>query len=132
MDAEEFNDLQFMAGDRMTVRRFTSRFLDYLSAADLSISLAGYNTCMNLLATGVPALVLPYRRQREQPLRVEKLLPFLPLQVLDEQDLDVGRLMGAIERGLALSRRTAPVPVRLDGAEATAAALQDLGSMLPR
>jgi len=40
--------------------------------------------------------------------------------------------MGAIERGLALSRRTAPVPVRLDGAEATAAALQDLGSMLPR
>jgi predicted glycosyltransferase len=132
MPDDEFDDLQARAGEGIVVRRFTSRFLEVLSAADLSISLAGYNTCMNLLTTGVPALVLPYRRQREQPLRVEKLLPFLPLQVLEEQDLDVGRLMEAIERGWTLSRRTAPVPVRLDGAEATAAALEDLGSMLQR
>ena len=125
MDAEEFNELQSMAGDRMTVRRFTSRFLNYLSAADLSMSLAGYNTCMNLLATGVPALVLPYRRQREQPLRVEKLKPYLPLEALGEDDLEPARLVRAIEAGLALERRTACIPVRLDGAETAARVLKD-------
>jgi predicted glycosyltransferase len=129
MAEEEFNDLQSMAGERISVQRFTSHFLDYLSAADLSISLAGYNTCMNLLTTGVPALVLPYSRQREQPLRVEKLLPYLPLQVLGEEDLEPSRLERAIERGWALERRTAPVPVRLDGAETAARLLADLHSL---
>jgi predicted glycosyltransferase len=129
MAEEEFNDLQSMAGERISVQRFTSHFLDYLSAADLSISLAGYNTCMNLLTTGVPALVMPYSRQREQPLRVEKLLPYLPLQVLGEEDLEPSRLERAIERGWALERRTAPVPVRLDGAETAARLLADLHSL---
>jgi predicted glycosyltransferase len=129
MAEEEFNDLQSMAGERISVQRFTSHFLDYLSAADLSISLAGYNTCMNLLTTGVPALVMPYSRQREQPFRVEKLLPYLPLQVLGEEDLDPSRLERAIERGWALERRTAAVPVRLDGAETAARLLADLHSL---
>jgi predicted glycosyltransferase len=125
MAAEEFNDLQAMAGEGLIVQRFTLRFLEYLSAADLSISLAGYNTCMNLLATGVPALVLPYTRQREQPLRVERLKPYLPLTVLSENDLEPGRLVPVIESGLKLKPRHGPPPVNLDGADRTARYLED-------
>jgi predicted glycosyltransferase len=125
MADEEFDDLQAMAGEGLVVERFTPRFLDYLSAADLSISLAGYNTCMNLLVTGVPALVLPYTRQREQPLRLERLKPCLPLTVLSEDDLEPERLSRVIESGLQLQRRLGPPPVNLDGAARTARYLED-------
>lgn len=121
----EFNDLQAMAGKGLVVQRFTPRFLEYLSAADLSISLAGYNTCMNLLVTGVPALVLPYARQREQPLRVERLKPCLPLTVLSNDDLEPERLAAAIENGLQLQPRLGPPPVNLDGAARTARYLEN-------
>ena len=38
--------------------------------AALSISLAGYNTLMDILATRTPALVYPYMANREQNMRV--------------------------------------------------------------
>ena len=125
MAEEEFRDLQAMAGGGLVVQRFTPRFLDHLSAADLSVSLAGYNTCMNLLATGVPALVLPYAGQREQPLRVAKLKPHLPLEVLGEDDLEPGRLVRAIERGLELKRQNAAAAFNLEGAATTARYLEN-------
>lgn len=124
MAADEFNELHAMAADGQGVRRFTPRLIDYLAVADLSISLAGYNTCMNLLATGAPALVLPYARQREQPLRVEKLKAFLPLVVLGEDDLDFRRLGQAIERGLGLKRQARAAALNLDGAANTARFLE--------
>lgn len=126
MSPEEFGELTAMAGAGLAVRRFTPRLIDYLSAADLSISLAGYNTCMNLLATGVPALVLPYSRQREQPWRVQKLLGCLPMIVLSEGDLQAERMASFIQRGLALPRRMDSCAVNLDGAAATARLLADL------
>ncbi len=124
MSVEEFGKLEAMRATGLGVHRFTPRLIDYLSAADLSISLAGYNTCMNLLATGVPALVLPYSRQREQLLRVEKLKAFLPLEVLGEDDLDPGCLGQAIERGLGLERNASAGELNLDGAVNAARCLE--------
>jgi predicted glycosyltransferase len=126
MDAGEFSELLSMAGEGLTVRRFTDHFLDYLAAADLSISLAGYNTCMNLLATGVPALILPYARQREQPLRVEKLKPYLPLRVIEDHDLDPDRLGRAIASGLCMQRQAEPPAVNLTGAAQAAWILESV------
>jgi predicted glycosyltransferase len=83
---------------------------------------------MNLLATGVPALVMPYSRQREQPLRVERLKPYMPLQPLGEEELPPDRLARAIEHGLSLRRREGASPIGLDGAENTAAVLVGLGA----
>jgi predicted glycosyltransferase len=125
MKDEEFKDLYAMRADGLGVQRFTPWLVDYLAVADLSISLAGYNSCMNLLATGVPALVLPYSRQREQPLRVERLKAYLPIEALSAADLAPGRLEPAIERGLARARRAAPVALRLDGAATTARMLAE-------
>ncbi|UCE53755.1 MAG: hypothetical protein JSV31_31725 [Desulfobacterales bacterium] len=92
MNSEEFEEIFASSEPGMNVHRFTLRFLDYLYAADLSVSLAGYNTCMNLLVTRVPALVIPYTREREQPLRVEKLKNFLPIRIVYDKDLESERL----------------------------------------
>jgi predicted glycosyltransferase len=124
MEAAEFHELDAMQAAGLTVQRFTPRLLDYLAAADLSISLAGYNTCMNLLATGVPALVLPYAGQREQPLRVAKLKPHLPWEVLGQDDLEPERLGRAIERGLGLKRPDTAAAFNIEGAMTTARCLE--------
>jgi predicted glycosyltransferase len=120
MPEGEFRELHSRAAEGLSVRRFTARLVDYLGAADLSVSLAGYNTCMNLLATGVPALVLPYSRQQEQPLRVDKIKAFLPLVVLTEADLQVARMTELIAGHLARGKRAGPAALDLDGAANTA------------
>jgi predicted glycosyltransferase len=125
MNAAEFGALEALRETGLNVRRFTPRLIDYLAVADLSISLAGYNTCMNLLATGVPALVLPYSRQREQPLRVEKLKPYLPIEVLGEGDLEPERLARAVERGLRRQRKPAGAALNMEGAAFAARFLQE-------
>jgi predicted glycosyltransferase len=131
MSAAEYGELHARRAAGLGVQRFTPRLIDYLAAADLSISLGGYNTCMNLLATGVPALVLPYSRQREQPLRVAKLKPYLPLEVLGAEDLAPERLAGAIEQGLTRGRRTAAAALNLEGAAATARCLEAWAASAP-
>jgi predicted glycosyltransferase len=120
MESEEFDQLAARAGPGTRVRRFTRRFVDYLSAADLSVSLAGYNTCMNLLATGVPALVYPYSRQREQPLRVAKIQNMLPMRVLNDDDLCPERFSRYVVEMLRQKRATNSPTIDMNGA-ATAA-----------
>jgi predicted glycosyltransferase len=119
-DDGEFKKLSANSTKGIRVRRFTKRFLDYLSAADVSVSLAGYNTCMNLLVTRVPALVYPYLRQREQPLRVEKIKHFLPIKMLQDKDLSPIPLGDHIQKMLDTSRPSDGVPLNLDGAENSA------------
>lgn len=124
-EEREFKKLSAHSSKRVRVRRFTTRFLDYLSAADLSVSLAGYNTCMNLLVTRTPALVYPYLRQREQPLRVAKIKNYLPLKILQDRDLSPDRLGKHIQQMLRESRPSDGVPLNLDGAENTARYLNE-------
>lgn len=125
MDDEEYDDLVALSGAGMNVRRFTRRFVDYLAAADLSISRAGYNTCMNLLATGIPALVYPYFQQQEQPLRVEKMKPFMPIGVLSEVDLQPERLTRHIHGMLLQTRPTGKPAIDLNGSKNTARILEE-------
>jgi predicted glycosyltransferase len=67
---------------KILVSRFTPDFLSYLEAADLSVSMAGYNTCMNILAAKTPAIVWPFSQNREQRLRAERLAQKAPFTVL--------------------------------------------------
>jgi predicted glycosyltransferase len=116
MDQKEYERLCARSAPGRRIRRYTKRFLDYLSAADLSVSLAGYNTCMNLLVTKVPALVVPYARQQEQPMRADKLSRYLPMRVLTEADLQPARLCRHMVQMLQQNRTVDPVPIDLDGA----------------
>jgi predicted glycosyltransferase len=119
-DPLEFKRLTAKSVDGIRIRYFTHRFLDYLAAADLSVSLAGYNTCMNLLAARVPALVFPYSKQQEQPLRVARIKGFIPMKVLRDKDIEPERLSRYIQKMLLESRPSGAVPINLDGAENSA------------
>jgi predicted glycosyltransferase len=104
---------------RIRVIRFSADFLSYLAAADLSISMAGYNTCMNILAAEVPALVWPFVQNREQRYRAERLASIGAMTVLEDEDLQPNvlsdRMHQAMSRGYRLTQA-----VNLDGAAHTA------------
>jgi len=116
MDPAEYKRLAARSAPGRRIRPYTKRFVDYLSAADLSVSLAGYNTCMNLLVTKVPALIFPYARQQEQPMRAEKIKKYLPMAVLGERDMQPDRLSRHIAQMLQRKEFTGAVPINLDGA----------------
>ncbi len=122
-----FAALERAAGELADARvaRFTDGFSDVLGAADLSVSLAGYNTVMAVLAVGARALVAPFDQNREQRLRANRLAEMGLLGVLDAADLDPARLAQRMAEALA-----APPPpqaaVNLNGAANTARLLEEL------
>jgi predicted glycosyltransferase len=75
---------------------------------------------MNLLVTRTPALVYPYLRQREQPMRVAKIKNYLPMKILQDRDLNPNLLGKHIQQMLRESRLSDDVALNLNGAENTA------------
>jgi predicted glycosyltransferase len=115
----DFKRLERLAGEGALVARFTPQFLSYLAAADLSVSMAGYNTTMNLLAARVPALVWPFVQNREQRLRAERLQALGALRLLQDAELQPRRLAALMEQMLATGERP-DCGLDLNGAHATA------------
>jgi predicted glycosyltransferase len=104
---------------RIQIEKFTPDFLSYLAAADISISMAGYNTTMNILATGVPALVWPFAENREQRLRAERLADRGVLKLINDQDLNPDDLAGIM--GQTLTRAdSGKTDIDMNGAVHTA------------
>ncbi|MCB2261743.1 MAG: hypothetical protein LGR52_02200 [Candidatus Thiosymbion ectosymbiont of Robbea hypermnestra] len=115
----DFEYLQALAGPGTRVQRFTDVFPDFLAAADLSISMAGYNTSMNLLAAQTKALVWPFPQNREQGLRTRRLADIGMLAMLADKDLEPCHLAERID--YALSQKGAPrTELDLNGAATTA------------
>ena len=119
MKDDDFRRLARLAGRHTRVSRFTDNFPGYLAAADLSVSMAGYNTSMNILAAGVPALVWPFGQNREQRLRADRLEARGALTVLDDADLAPDRLARQMKKKLDRGQ-TAAADLDLDGAAGTA------------
>ena len=126
LDHEDFSRLQRAAGRDVEINKFSPDFLAYLAAADLSVSMGGYNTTMNILATGVRALVWPFPQNREQRMRAERLERMGILKVVADTDLAPERLAGSMARILSTAER-ASVEIDLDGAANTAAWLEKIG-----
>lgn len=108
------------------VRRFTERFPVWLAACDLSISLAGYNTTMNLLAAGKYGLVLPFAQNREQAMRAERLEERGLLGVLGQEEIAPGRLAGRIREAMGTTVPTGGI--NLDGAAESARLLERIAA----
>lgn len=130
MPETQIESLRQLSGDRTHVmlRRYTTEFPSLLEKADLSISMAGYNTCMDILTTGVRALVLPFIAQGndEQTMRAQKLERHGVVTVLDPVDLEPHALS---QKMASLLRSAPPSPtVSLDtnGAQQTAALIAEL------
>ncbi|KAB0677758.1 glycosyltransferase family protein [Aureimonas leprariae] len=127
----EFDALRHLAedadadeGGRVRVERFRSDFQAVLKRAALSISQGGYNTTIDLLRAGVPAIVVPIgaEEETEQNERASRLASRGFLHVLPEAAL-AERLAGTIDATLADAPRRRAMPAAdfaLDGAANTA------------
>jgi predicted glycosyltransferase len=111
------------ADERSSIESFSLDFMNELGRAHLSVSMAGYNTCMDILCAGIPALVYPFGQNREQLLRARKLEALGRVKVLE--DLEVGALAAAMRA--ALDGGSAPIAAALDlqGAAKTARILEN-------
>jgi predicted glycosyltransferase len=91
MPESKLHELQIMAGDskNIRIRRYTPYLLTYMQKADLSINMSGYNTTMNVLTTGVRAMILPFtgNQDREQTIRAEKLSDLGIIKLINPNDL---------------------------------------------
>lgn len=91
MPEEVFDELQEIVAGRtnITTLRYTSQFLAYMQRADLSISMSGYNTTMNILSTSVRAMILPFtgNNDREQTIRAKKLEKLGRVKAISPEDL---------------------------------------------
>jgi len=106
---------------RIQLKPFAVDFLEVLLQADVSVSMAGYNTLMDLLSTGTYGILYPFKQNREQRLRAERLSRFGNFAVIEEPKPDV--LSQEIKKALAEERapkhqRENP-PINLLGAERT-------------
>ncbi len=108
-----------------------------IATAAVSVSQAGYNTSLDVLRAGVPALVVPYEApgETEQRERAHRLAALGALRVLPADELTPPRLAAEITD--LLSQRPKAVELDFAGAERTArivAALVDARSArsLPR
>jgi predicted glycosyltransferase len=86
--------------------------------------MGGYNTCMNILASRVTALVWPYPGDREQGLRAERMEAIGAITVLKAKDLQPERL-AAVIRSRIIAAKPVSHSINLDGAARTAGWLRD-------
>ena len=115
---EDLEAISTAAAGRVRLRGFSDDFRGDLSRAAISISLAGYNTLMDVLATETPALVYPYMANREQNMRAGALAERGFLGVLYEADLVQSKLTNAIRERLGAAYPETRID--LSGAQTTA------------
>ncbi|MDV2990475.1 MAG: hypothetical protein N4J56_000129 [Chroococcidiopsis sp. SAG 2025] len=92
MPAEKVTHLRKLASDRdnIQIETYTPQLLEYMQTADISVSLGGYNTTMNILSTGVRAIVVPIGHEqvdKEQLHRTRKLEKLGLIDSIQPQDL---------------------------------------------
>jgi predicted glycosyltransferase len=109
------------------VRHVSDMVLE-MRAARASLSQCGYNTALDLVVSGVPALVVPYQTatENEQSQRAERLAALGAMLQLGADTLCPDTLAAAIERLLAFKPQLAALA--LDGAERSASILAQLQS----
>jgi predicted glycosyltransferase len=108
------------------VNRYTRNLLNYMQKADLSISMSGYNTTLNVMTTGVRAMILPFKGNddQEQRIRASKLDQLGVVKMLDDSDLQPEIFSTKVIDYLA----TEPKKIKFDanGVENTAALVKNL------
>jgi predicted glycosyltransferase len=101
--AGEFAALAQRLPERVALERYRADFPDLLRCCRVSISQAGYNTVLDILAAGAAAVLVPFAagRETEQQLRAERLAARGVVEMVVERELSPDRLAAAIERSVA-------------------------------
>jgi predicted glycosyltransferase len=132
---DEFRALAAKAVGGVVVERNRHDFPALLARARVSVSQAGYNTVMDVLRSGAPAVMVPFakRAETEQRMRTERLAARGALDLVEEGDLSARTLAVAVDRAALRTSRPAP-PFDMRGAERSAERILELaqGHALPR
>ncbi len=127
MPEAEFRAIAAAAGPGIAVEPARPDFAAMLTRARLSISQGGYNTLMEVLAAGLPGVVVPFAggTETEQTQRSEALARRGLITVVPEVELSPARLAEGIAQALARGGVTrndleAAAPFQLGGAAETA------------
>jgi predicted glycosyltransferase len=120
--------LRMMAqGQRgLSLRRFVSDLSTEMRRSVASLSQCGYNTALDILRAGVPALVVPFADggEDEQLKRARRLAKLGVLRVLEQHELDAARL--AAELRALLDFKPQSLSLDLDGARNTTRLVESL------
>ena len=122
MPATALAEIEATVPANAVIERSVPNLPELMARAALSVSQAGYNTLLELLAARTRAVVVPYEGgvETEQRLRADLLADVGALEVVAEDSLTAETLGAAMERARARSRDAVP-SVDLDGARKTAA-----------
>lgn len=109
--AEKLAQWQARAPVNATIEAARPEFRAMLPHAAASISLCGYNTALDVLQAGVPAVFVPFDRggELEQGIRARALAQRAGIAALAWDDLGPERLVQAVDQVTAQPR---PAPVR--------------------
>jgi predicted glycosyltransferase len=124
LDPSHVDALRRAAPEGVTVETHRDDFPALLRAADVSVSQAGYNTTMELLAARVPSVLVPFGRdgETEQGARCRALASRGLAQVVTEDALTPESLARAID---VARRPPDDLHIDLGGAERTAQLILD-------
>jgi predicted glycosyltransferase len=120
LSAGEFAALAAAIPAGVAVERYRADFSALLRRCRVSVSQAGYNTVLDVLAAGVSAVLVPFAdlHETEQSLRAELLAARGAVEVVAAAALSPQTLADAI--GRALGRPPTPLGIDLSGAAQTA------------
>lgn len=125
---EEWRALKAAAAgvEGLRLQRWFRDLRGVLSNARASVSQCGYNTSLDLLRTGVPALLVPFvsPKDREQMQRARRLADLGLARLLEPERADAATL--AEEIRALLEFRPRRVRVDLRGAQNSAAVIEDM------
>ncbi|MDH3461582.1 MAG: glycosyltransferase [Burkholderiaceae bacterium] len=114
---------------RLSVQGFCDDMMSVVAAADLVVSMGGYNTVCELLTCGRRAVVVPrVKPGQEQCIRAQRMATQGLLHMLHPDHLTPGALLTAVHSELAALARHDPLPQlkSLNGLENTTAAILKL------
>ena len=123
---QAFGALAGALPEGVVLERYRLEFPQMLRRCRVSVSQAGYNTVLDILAARAPAVVVPFasERETEQQLRAERLATRGVLELVPETDLTPVRLACAIER--AVARGPGAISVDTGGAHRSARLIANL------
>jgi predicted glycosyltransferase len=117
----EFAALKASAPANASVERARADFPALLAAAECSISQFGYNTALDLVAAGTPAVVVPYDegKEVEQTIRATRFAALGLVENLPMAEVTPDTLRAAVDR--AIARGPGTITIDRNGAERSVA-----------
>ena len=121
---DRFERLRAKACGNLVIERARKDFTSLLRNCALSVSQAGYNTMLEVLEAGIPAVVIPYSddREKEQAVRARLLRDRGLIELIENDELTPQRLAQAVDRAWQRPRAMRPT-VNMNGATVAASLL---------